>query len=373
MAESDEVERLRRVAYGPGSSARERAEAEAALRVIEGRAAAVAAIAAPSGDGEGSAEEALTAEGLPGGEPGGVEAADAGESGGAASVWGRSIRVGWLVPVVVGGVIVGVLATLGVTGQFAPQAQFNGPSTTSPSPSFDESASPVLGGDLKAADAWFDGPGIAPDAYPDTTLLKSSDIEPRDVRFALAAGGGWNVWVGRSKSSELCLLVADVATGGGAVGCVSRDDFAADGAHLGVNGRTADWYGNAVTEGASTAPGSEAIPPIPGRGPGDVDKAAEWFADPGTAYDSYPYPDILGGLGIGDGDILALDPAPGKDRILWLARQGTTGFCLLVTDAVASTSNYACVPVAGFRASGIGIAFAGFAAYWDGESVASSG
>lgn len=242
----DEVERLRRVAYGPGASAAERAEAEAALRRLEARAGEDAAGASSSG-GETVPEEQDPLGRDYSGEREGRTIIDDAVDGADSPVWTRSIRVGWFVPIVAGAVIVGIVGTLAVTGHLSPESRLEQPSAPSPSASLREAPEPMLGDHPEAADAWFAGSATASDAYPFGGLLESSGIDAYDVRFALAAGDGWNVWVGRTGTGKLCLLVADVASESGAAGCVEREQFIHSGTSLALNGRRADWYGGEVT------------------------------------------------------------------------------------------------------------------------------
>lgn len=238
-AGDEDVERLRRVAYGRGAGAAERAEAEAALRALAERPADAgdAARAEPAADGEVLAALENSA----------VERHVAHDDGGEVStpIWERRIRVGWVVPLVAGAIVVGALGALQVTGQFGRTSQSEGPHTISPTDPPPEGWI-QMPGDLQAADAWFDGSANASDAYPFENLLESNGIDPYDVRFALAGGGGWNVWVGRSADRRLCLLIADAASESGAAGCFERARFAINGAHLGMGGRTAHWFGAAV-------------------------------------------------------------------------------------------------------------------------------
>lgn len=241
MAEgSGDVERLRRIAYGREAGAADRAAAQAALQALEEGSRAPR---------EPLAAESVSAAEAPASPEGGSGAAGDADDGEPVSVWGRRIRVGWLAPVVAGSLVVGALGALGAlqaTGRLTPEAQSDGPDTTSFSALPREGATQIPG-DLGRADAWFEGSATASDVYPFAGLLESNGIDPYDVRFALAAGGGWNVWVGRSTDRKLCLLIADARDDTGAAGCVMRQAFAASGLQLGLGGRTAHWSGGEVS------------------------------------------------------------------------------------------------------------------------------
>lgn len=372
MTAEEEVERLRRVAYGPGVGAAERAEAEAALRALAEQQADVAgvvpAVLAVDIDMPVSLESGAESQAVD--FRGGVDEVDGDVL---ASIWARRIRVAWLVPIVAGALLVGVLTALATTGWFEKGQPKQAASDT---PSATPTAETVthIPGDLESADAWFDGPATASDAYSFPGLLQSNEVDPYDVRFALAGGDGWNVWVGRSITGKLCLLLADARNDAGAAGCFERARFAVGGAHLGMGDRIAHWYGGEVSTSLTTVSGPNAVPSPPGSGAGDAAAAATWFAPPDSESGTpYPYPDMLDALGIGDGDIRSIERSPESSRNLWIARQGETGFCLLTTDDVAHTSNYACAPLDEFLASGVSIATEGFAAYWDGESISETG
>ncbi len=239
-AGDEDVERLRRVAYGPGAGAAERAEAEAALQAHDGRRPD----AAEAGEVEPVADVEVPAS-FDGGEIGGVPSRsdDGGEA--ATAFWERRIRVGWVVPIAAAAVVIGALGALQITGWFGPGAPGEVPATISPTDPPPEGWI-QMPGDLQAADAWFDRPATGSDAYPFEDLLRSNHIDPYDVRFALAGGGGWNVWVGRSTDRKLCLLIADAASESGAAGCFERARFAINGAHLGMGDRMAHWFGAEV-------------------------------------------------------------------------------------------------------------------------------
>lgn len=237
---SEEVERLRRVAYGPGVGAAERAEAEAALRTLvsvarhdEGRVSAV-----PISDAEASASTEEVGYGHGGVGKEGLE-----------SLWARHIRVGWLVPIIAGALLVGVLAALTTTGWFERGESETAPTTGQTTLEPPDEADPgflVQGGNLDAADAWFSGQATAADAYPFSAFLDLNDIDPYEVRFAHAAGGDWNLWVARTGDGKLCLLSAYARDGTGGADCVQRDAFAAGGVHLGIGDRVAHWFGGPI-------------------------------------------------------------------------------------------------------------------------------
>jgi hypothetical protein len=352
MAGEDEVERLRRAAYGPGASTADRAAAEAALRALAAQPAEAVDDAAPS--------------------PSDAEAPDDVDEDIPEPVLGRSIRVGWLVPIVAGALLVGALAALGATGRFSTGEPDAAP-TSSPPPS--GAATTVrIPGDLQAADAWFDGAATASDVYPFSGLLDTNGIDPYQVRFALAGGGGWNVWVARSATGQLCLLIADAPNGGGTAGCVEKAEFARNGAQLALGSRVAHWYGGEVTTSPNTGPDGDSAsdasrPALPQAGPGDIDAAAEWFTGEPTSSDVFPQPGALAGLGIDAADVRALgttDPA----WTLWLARSRSGEYCILATTNLRAVFSE-CATAEEFRDSGVNLIAQGHSAFWDGESVVS--
>lgn len=365
MADADEeAEGLRRVAYGPGTSATERAEAEAALRALAERRA----------DAGDASEVVSDVEVLASLERGGVESnvahgGDGEEIAAPTPIWERRIRVAWVVPMVVVAVVVGALGALQATGQFGPTSQVERPATSSPTDP-PPKAWIQTPGDLEAADAWFDRPATASDAYPFQGLLDSNDIDPYEVRFVLTDGIEWNVWVGRSRSGGLCLLVTDRRDSTGTGRCVVRDEFAQAGALVASGGHFAYWTGDTVSTDRSSAGHSGLT--SPSAGPGNEKAAQAWFAEPATPSDLFPYPDALTGLGIDPSDVRSVgNNDPGW--ALWLSRQGAAGYCLMATTNLADAMFSSCVTVEVFRTSGVSLVAQGHSAFWNGESVTSSG
>lgn len=230
---TNDRESLRRIAYGRDATAQERAAAEVALRRLD-EAELVTAIAAE--------DEPLHSYFSAEHEDDGVIEGDVEPP----SFWKRSIRAAWLIPIIIGSLILGVVGTLGATGQLLLPFGFLAPS---PSPSVTSSFG-QMPGDLGAADSWFSNSATASDAFPFADALYANEIQFADVRFALVGGHGWNVWVGHTPD-KLCLLIADVSTSTGAANCVTREQFAAGGVSLELNGRVASWYGGEVTAAPS--------------------------------------------------------------------------------------------------------------------------
>lgn len=378
---SDEIARLRRVAFGPGSSAQERADAVAALRALSDRIAPERA-----GAGESESEVHAETDARPE-ETGHLVSTFGDESRGEITetvvdedseepIWRRSIRVGWLVPIVAGSLLVGVVGALGATGRFENLAVWGSPTPSVTPPGV--ASGEVHPGDLQAADSWFGRQfktGV--DSYPDLQLLSNNGINPDDVRAALDAGNGLKVWVGKT-TGKLCLLVASNSasnsTSNVAASCFERDNFAVGGAHLGMNGRMAHWDGNEVTadppDPASANGGT--VPQVPGSGRGDVDAANSWFASPATTRDAFPEDGMLGSMGVDQSEVRLVGPEDGSLTKLWVVKQGTTGFCLATVNNSKHTSQSQCATIAEFRTSGLSISDRGFAAYWNGESISSS-
>ena len=232
--DTGEVERLRRVVYGPGATAEDRAAAVAGLRALADRESdGQVETSAPSEVGE--AESAAH-----------NEFDDEPERP-------RGIRPLWLVPIVAASIAVGAIGALAVS----PQLEAPPPSalpSQSPAPAGQTPPSQFVGGpgDLEAAERWFDDSATPRDAFPDTAFLDHLDIDPENVRFMGSENGDWSVWAAKDRNGQLCLVVRD-ALEGGAASCATADEFTRNGISIGLNGHSSYWDGATVYTDRSSA------------------------------------------------------------------------------------------------------------------------
>ena len=213
-----------------------------------------------------------------------------------------------------------------------------------------------------------DIPHLQGSTFPFPDILALNGISAGDVRVALDGGDGFHVWVGR-KTGQLCLLITDAAKTNSAASCFDRDRFAAGGAHLGMDGRKADWYGLEVTlnpPGPSAS--NNSVPFVPAPGPGNVDAANGWFAAPATASDAFPDEGMLTSLGVTQADVRLVNLE--GNHYLWVMKQGAKGFCMATAEDMSSQS--VCKTIKEFEESGLALSERGFAASWNGESFSSS-
>ena len=344
---NEERDRLRRIAYGPDATAKERVAAEAGLRRLEEqeRASLVAASAAEASahhtPDQASAvhderdDEENSSEG---------EASDDEVTG--APLWLRRINIGWLIPIVVGSLLVGAVGAWG----------FHLAGATNPS-----------GGDLRAADAWFDLPA-ADEATAPWYLAQTYGVEVSNIRLSNAPG----VWFGRTKTS-FCLLVMQWEASG--AGCVKRPAFAKSGITLAVGSYIFRWRGKDVSVVQTTATGEVNVPilPPPASGPGNVEAANALFSLPPPVEEPFPAPWIMGSMGVDKNDVRKMGEND-SGLSVWAMKQGDSGFCLVVFDATHGGTQYVqCATLEEFAASGLVIHSLTFKARWDGESMSFTG
>ncbi len=346
-------EHLRRIAYGPDATARERAEAASALRQLDEQARV--------------AREALRKESVAGVmEP--VEAATVGDessehvnAGGGIddneeeSFWQQRIRVGWLIPIAIGSLLLGVFGAVGASSQIS---RFD--SLTS------SSQDGGAHGDLKAADAWFKPSFALKDYYPGIMTLSAYGIDKDDVRFS----GGDGVWVARTDTS-LCLLAYTYDMRSGA-GCVSRAEFARSGIALSVGSLTFSWLGGGVRVDGQRPAAENAIPVIPKPGPGNLDAANSVFDRPATENDAFPIGAALDGTNIDPSDVRFVG-SDDRGHGLWVAKQRSGGFCVATYDIRKGEAVMECATLKEFASSGLTISTGGFAATWNGTEFLASG
>lgn len=345
MTRHEERDRLRRIIYGPDSSAAQRTEAEHALLLLDqqeqhGRereeAAAQAALDDESGVAENKVEESATDEDV---------------ERDATTFWQRRINLGWLIPIVVGSLLLGAAVAAGVNWSLL------------------NSSPTAAKGDLAAADAWFDSP-TSPEDEDSLPVFEaqSYDIDVRDLRRTEVPG----VWVGRTDAF-LCLVIQQWE-GSGAT-CVERADFARDGIDYAVGNLHIRWYGHGVVVRESTQAGEVAVPvlPNPPTGPGNVDEANALFSTPATDKDEFPSPWILPSLEADVGDARRIGNSD-SGLTLWAVKQRDAGFCLIAFRDSSPDSPYIhCATVEEFETSGLSIRALRFTVRWDGESSSFTG
>ena len=213
------------MAYGPVSTGRERAEAEAALRTLKAAEVTDQPLAASGAEGN-PITSPVTDDGV------GPAATQ--------SIWRRRIRLGWLIPVTVGALILGVVGTLVSTGQIVLSS--SQPKTIVVTlPEVDASGP----GDLEAAKAWFDKPSEPGNTFPDTKLLGSLGIDPADVKSATAVDIPQGaLWIARKGPTRFCMIaftyVKDPAT---VTNCVSVNEFRESGLSVVTPFYAAHWDG----------------------------------------------------------------------------------------------------------------------------------
>ncbi len=375
--ELEAIDRLKRIAFGPDATPEERAAAEEALRELDAqeRAATVAANLEsepePQHPGDAGYSRDEFSELL--GEADSDEDADArggdGDGDGVIqhyaeelSLWRRRIRIGWLAPVVVGSLLLGTLGALGSTGQLDPVA--------SPTPQAEQGSEVVSGdsewlfaGDIQLADSWFYAPFTPADAFPDPQVLESNGIDAENVRSTSIGG----IWIGRTDKN-LCLLYAGSDSKGTAE-CIYRDQFVARGLSLDANDAMFQWLGGTiiVTMFHTGSIGSGSSVSVPEQGPGDVGAATSFFSRTATAEDAFPDSEMLGRLGFDQSQVRLIFTNGGQS--LWLAQEGTAGFCFLSFDKPTEVSQKSCATIAEFEKFGVIIFTPTMISWWGGAGV----
>lgn len=369
----DDRERLRRIAYGPDATTEERVAAETELRQLDHADVASRADTIQDATVEGHPPPGI------GGNAGATSADDDDDDETEhhdhetePSLWGRSIRVAWLIPIVVGSLVIGYLASLGGFDAMVGAQTTSG--TGSPTPSANPSGEQDVNlhlGDLDAADSWFDRPYSESDAFPDASALESYGISAGDVRIAAGTSDKVGAWVARAEGL-LCLIMANTVEGSSASSCTDRDRFAKTGIRLFSSGSgSATWFGREVTTDPLLE-AAEGAPHAPGSGPGDVAAANAWFDSAVPSSDQPPAPRFLK-------DMMGVDPAAvSYSRLesapwveVWLAKQGSVGFCIASTDDQGETNFGDCATNDEFQLRGLALTAFGFSMFWDGTSLSS--
>jgi hypothetical protein len=363
----DARDRLRRIAYGPDATAQERAAAETALRQLDDVGPKPIADSVDDPVERNSPNIAGVAAGAA--PVDGVDEVDDDGRETEPSFWGKSVRVAWLAPIVIGALAVGYFASLGSLD--VNRGAHNIAGTESPAPSASTSGEQSLDlhlGDLIAADSWFERPFRESDAYPDASALEYYKIRAVDVRIASGAADKVGVWVGRS-ADKLCLLIADTVAATRASTCIDRGKFARMGIHLSSNDLGATWFGRDV----STDPPLESslgAPHDPVSGPGSVAAANAWFDSAAPSSDQHPAPTFLKHMMGVDPTAVSysrLEVAPWVE--VWLAKQGAVGFCIASTDDQGDTNFGDCATNDEFQLKGLALSAFGLSMFWDGTSL----
>ncbi len=247
---SDEIARLRRLAFGSGSGVQERTDAMAALRALSDRTAAESA-------GMGEPESEFYAH--TGAQPVetdhlvsaiGNESRDGSietvvDEDAEKSIWQRRIWFGWLVPVTVGALLLGVVGGLGAAGQFDPsdaKAVPTAPPTVSAvtGRSWGLNIPDSGGGHIDAANAVFDVPAKGYEAYPITSLLSDMGVDQSQVRLAVV-DNGHKLWVVKQGTIGFCLASYDVRTSDGMYECATIEKFKRSGVAM-IGTEFAAWW-----------------------------------------------------------------------------------------------------------------------------------
>lgn len=281
------------------------------------------------------------------------------------ALWSRRIRVGWLIPIAVGAVLLGTVGTWGGTGQFDRETQ---PETPTPaSTAIGSMVDTNIVGELDAADTWFVRPFQASDTFPEPSQLEFYGIGEHNIRLALDGGDLGGAWVGHTLG-KLCLIIANADEGSSAANCVERNWFTTQGVSVGMGGLSASWYGNHVT----TDPPIDPMPRVSPPDSGNVDAANAWFDQPATEDDRYPVGGLLDQMGVDQSQVRLPNPEQRGPKV-WLVKQGTRGFCLAGDEASVDRGqgkgDWNCSTIDEFEAHGVTLATQNFAAAWDGEAL----
>lgn len=257
---NDERESLRRIAYGPDSTPHERAAAETSLHELHEHSLEAASEAQNAATREAQQrEEAVRTIGEPAEHTNSVDhhAVDSDDEPVAPSVWHRSIRVGWLIPLVAGCFILGATVALSTTGSGDDKG--NAPSgegsTSVPQGTTTEHTfvPPMPGngpGNLAAANDWF------ADSVTTDEDLANKAKEPLDhmgatqddVRPVGDDALQQNLLIARHGTDGFCMI--SVGNGAGPSwfsSCVTTQEFQASGLSLSGPGFAAYWDGESIS------------------------------------------------------------------------------------------------------------------------------
>lgn len=262
-ARDDEIDRLRRLAFGRTSNPADEAAAQAALVELARIEAELAAAEARAADARAAAERAQAERdvaALEAERSATVEATPAEPETDEPARWRR-----WIAPagigVAIGALIVGVITVAVPTGT-SPRAT-GGPTNSADGPTpgdvnyflpnlSDGGASTdgtIAGrsanrGDLRAAELWFAEPQTAADLDGVGTLLPEYDRT--SVRL-VHAGSSAKVWVAKRVDGQLCLEATVQPTDYSVGSCALPQDFSARGLTVSSDSVTVRWNGGKVT------------------------------------------------------------------------------------------------------------------------------
>ncbi len=369
MSDADR-DHLRRIAYGPDATAQERVAAEESLRALDEEQLAAAADALAESAAEKAHPSALEGEAVEGvdGDDGDLSDDDSEEGETAPAFWQRSIRVAWLVPIVVGAIVVGCLGSLGPMAAQQRADDLLNPAVSAPPVSVPNIGEPILLlGDLQAADKWFDDAPASEKAFPVPEMLDKEGIRLKDVRLAIDGGENASIWVARTEKG-LCLVFARAPDVGSAWSCIDRDNFEKTGLVIGLDGVQASWFGREVITNPPLVDPAAREPFLEGR-PGNVD-AANAFLGSGVTLTQNVFSETeLGGMGVDlvGAHIIAPEVAPWIS--LMIAKQRAGGFCLVLADGDTLAK---CSTLEEFQSRGLSLAIAGYVFQWDGNSLTSN-
>lgn len=360
--ESGSIEHLRRIAFGPDSSAQERAAAEKSLHELE---MAERAALSESVDDVPVEDGAAASDDFDVKQFGEFDVEVDGEFDvEGPTFWERTIRITWLVPIVVVSIAVGYLGSLGPMAglqQPDPASEKNEPLSNN----VDFTEGTVVLGDLQAADSWFAQPVTEDMTFRNNELLEYERIDPSDVRLAIFGGNEGSLWVARTDAT-LCLLITHTADS--ASTCVERETFERQGIALAANELEARWYGRDVITSPALVDPTQDQQQLNGR-PGNVDAANAALRSQGT-----PQQNILTeagaksmGVDLVGGFVISPESAPWMTVLI--AKQKSGGFCMIVSEDGGMTTLAKCATVEEFQTYGLGLALAHHVFQWDGTST----
>jgi len=273
-ARSDEIDRLRRIAFGRTSNADEESAAEAALAELaridaeidaEREAARLAAVASAERAALSAAElDADTAAGAAGFEDAALSDADLSDAEPVDAQPPRWRR--WLAPAAVG-LVVGAVVAGGLAFAFPPAPSTdaaaeatretireNGESTnvnyflgdlSGNTTSTDGTIAGMSanGGDLEAAERWFSEPQTDEDLVDVGSLLP--EFDRTSVRLVHASSIA-RAWVAKRVDGQLCLEVTERLTDYTSGSCALPPDFSERGLTVSSDAITVRWNGSQV-------------------------------------------------------------------------------------------------------------------------------
>lgn len=357
-------ELLRSIAYGPDASAEERSAAERSLRQLdkEQHAAEFVSVdefAAGAESSQDSEAEDFLDEG---------DDSDSDEEPDEVAFWQRTVRVAWLIPIVVASIAVGYVASISTIAPLSPLKSASGTEAgDSPPDGVDFTDGTLILGDLRAADAWFDRPASSEETFPLPMMLEPAGVSSSDIRLAIHGGDRGSVWVARTDS-ELCLFIAIPVDGTGANTCVERAHFERWGITLGSNGLEARWYGRDVITSPALVDAVAESPNLELR-PGNVAAANAALNSQETPLQNLVIESGGPSLGVDLVGAFVFVPDNAPWMTVLIAKQNTGGFCMIVSEDGGVTNQAMCATVDEFQKHGLSFALAHYVFQWDGMST----